>query len=658
MTERDLLVVDVERMTGAVLETVRGALAASPATDVLAFVDHGRDDLVGLVEATPSARVVDAIGLLKEAAEEGRRDAYWFAESLRATLPDAADGIGSRRFAERLSRLWWYTTLSEKNTPGDAAWWIFVRVRALRRAAGARYARAVVVSDPSTARVLADALRAEGVDVLARPVPPHRTSRPMLRRALGAVAVPVSILRARRWRTGGRCDVALFTDHPRSWTRRNGPWQDVYLADARDHVERRGNSACHAAVVFSPESGPAKWREERLARSEPTDGIEIVDGHARLLGALRRYLDPRDLLGFAVASGRKGFRQAFVQDGVDYAPLFLPLLRRSVFVAWPFLKTLEEAVSRFAREKDVAAANCYLFEQTYGRALMNGVRTGAPKAYVAGMQHGPYSRMKFQFGGIPGELRAAGRVGPLPMPDVSLVEGEAAATLVRERGVEDVAVIGAPRLDALARRAEHIRPATIHGPPWTVLVAPGLHDTEEVVSTAMRALAADERFHVVVRPHPKATLGAAGEAVEAAVRAGRASRSPPTVDLASAIEPADAVVCTYSSAGAEAVACGRPVVLLASHRVPDVSLFALCGVSPLVAVDATTMREALERLLSDPAVHAAQIADARMVVRESFHALDGRSAMRLADALTSHLGARESTSRRSSIAGGPEAPRA
>jgi len=282
----------------------------------------------------------------------------------------------------------------------------------------------------------------------------------------------------------------------------------------------------------------------------------------------------------------------------------------------------------------------YHFEFMDGRAIIEGLRQGAPQSKVVGMQHGPITPMKMLYSGTPDERhRTPSGSPPMPEPDLYAVDGVWPAAVLERRGIprSRISVPGAVRFDDVWDESRRLQRARRVGGMVRVLVAPGLHDTAFVVGLALTALKGDPRVELVLKPHPRVSPQSVARWIgpEGGSDSGLSGQARVTLVKSGSIyewmAQCDIFLATYSSTAVEALAFGIPVILLVPDHSPDMSMYKGHHAPVLRASNAREIREHIDRLASDSTATAEYIARISPALEDCFGPTDCQAAQRLAE---------------------------
>lgn len=661
-----LLAIGPGPLPDAVMDRALAALrrehAADRRLDILLFRDDPDGSLAARVRAAwtgPAQEVLGATYLASTADVTAQR-VNDFVAALRERLTGIALATSGPLWARRFGSLWWKTTVSEKNSPADDIWWQFFRAAALRqRLQDDTYARCILVGDRWYVGL--------GQQVAARADIPsegfatggERFSFPRIlaTRAIGCFCLLAATGMARWYRRkhgeamarrqpgdSSPC-ILLYTLFPATWTDRFGTWKDIYYGNMPRELSLQHNIEPVMALRAYDRTEfvtPRTYSRRLKLLSDPMRAPKryvLMESFGSMLEVLRSYLSPWEVMRYFRMTRHPEFAQAFLWDGVDVGDMLKNRMWRSVLVAWPHLQVLQSNARRVAGYLRPEVAVAYCFEFIFGRATIEGARQGAPGAAIVGVQHGPISPMKLLYAGASVERFPSRFYGaPLPEPDIYIVDGPLGAQVLERRGIppEMVRTVGAPRLDEVWAESRRLQRERKDRQRTRVLIAPGLHDTNYVIGTALKALAADARLELVLKPHPRVSRQAVAQWMQPYTRGGGSGAAITLADGGNIYEwmaRSDIFLATYSSAAVEAIAFGLPVVLLLPNHAPDMSLFYGQGIPVLTAASASELREQVDRLVSGKLPLAEYLSSLSPALENCFGPTDSSASARLAKLL-------------------------
>jgi len=384
-----------------------------------------------------------------------------------------------------------------------------------------------------------------------------------------------------------------------------GAFHDRYLPGLHEWLEGRG--ACTLTFpLLSIASGSYRslWRRLRLTR--------------RRFVAAEAYYRLSDY-AFALREARRGAAMPKERPlrigGLDVSPLFAAERRRTAFNG----ASLEAILSyRLPRRLAEAGIEPELVIEPFEnmipeKPLILGVRRFLPATKLVGFQHGAlYPLLLCNF-------VTAGESEFAPVPDRVVCNGEFFRdVLVREGLPAERAVVGPAlryaHLWGIRRQSDDRLP----GPARLLIPLPLLLDSGvELLVKAMLAFADQPDLEVNLKPHPMGQ-------VETLFRAARVEQLPPNFRLVvgsmeNALAEAGVVVALASSTVYEAVAAGKPIVVVGRDAVFDVNPLGFDPDLGRVFTDPAEIRSETLRLLALSGDElAAYRRRADSILRESF----------------------------------------
>ena len=454
--------------------------------------------------------------------------------------------------------------------------------------------------------------------------------------------------RTRRSNAGAA--IAFHTLFPTLVRLSDGELVDRHYRDLPGFVSQKRDIDTAFLATFSPES----WRDWRLIWTQrkalrPRKGPRLV--------LLEGYLSFSDLalaisnLPFVIRYGwmdrmDRTFRESFQYDGINVFELVGSEFARDFLGnAVPSNLILARLVERAMRDQPFTHLVSFAELYAAARAVYYGAKKGRPDVMTVAYQHANINRMKIYHSYLPTEIvpqiaEDSRSVATMPLPDLYLFQGESGRRVIQESGYprERCRVTGSPRYNALGhllRTLDQEQPPTAaksNGCVKTVLVTPSVEpqQAQELVETCVKACAGSPlKLRVQVKPHPSTPM-------EETIPILQKQYEFPDLclmqgDLYQLIRDADVVVASYSTAGDEAIALGRPVICYTGLR-PSMSSFIDVPAAPVVH-DVGELRTALERMLNDSDYLEAYRTQWPALIESSFYRLDGLACQRMLEAL-------------------------
>ncbi len=619
---------------------------------VMAFMDGGLGDLENQIQNLWKGRVtmVGASAYLDQVGLKVRQYASSFTADVRERLEAIATAVGGDAWAKRFSELWWYIELSEKNSAGVPPWWELLRLEAVRARLGEhRYCECIYFGSKGMIGPLGQLCNSLGVGFIAKVMQRKRRSLPwfLALRTVSAIFLSIANILARLvpCRCLGTKDLAggegkrtiAFTYFPRSWTE-GKEWVDRYYGWMPMGLDEQKRGPIFILVLLDHLNATTfrmAWQRYRLLRCKGLahQPYLVLEAYTSISEILRLHLSLGDILQYLKMRRHRDFRMAFQWNGLDVSDLAEPRVFRSVAFDWPHLQLLERCAERVNKISLPVIAWIYCFEYGTGRALIRGLKAGG-SGKVFGLQHGPITPMKFIYAADMRDRRLTPRGGPpVPEPDLYVAEGSLAGRILEESGVncERIVVTGAFRLKHVWDRAGRSRNRQrFLGDSIRVLVGLGLHDYRFMLKVVLEGLSNYAGLHIIIKPHPKTPLTSVTPEFQMPDVTGISLAQGNDEDIYALMEEADILIGTYSSVVVEALAFGLPIILLKSNRLPDLSPFFAYDSWVLTANDGKTLRNHVDRLISDINFRGSYLNCLQNVISDVFGNIDHDAPDRLA----------------------------
>ena len=451
-------------------------------------------------------------------------------------------------------------------------------------------------------------------------------------------------------RTSDRTRIAFFTIYPDCLRFTGSGATEVNYRDLADTVSSRpGTGVTYLAMHHS--STVRSWFRLITIRW----WLSRRRNHAVIF--LSSYLRPSDL-GVAVWNmlfyarylwidrTDRSFRDSFVYDGINVYELMGREFRQWFLSSQiPFYLVMARAMERAVRKGGFHRLICFLELYPLARALYYGAKRGDPSISTVAYQHANINRMKLWYTYrpeelVPSNIHQGTFVETMPIPDRYLFQGLNGMEVLIECGYpKDRCILtGSPRYETLSgpapasdSRTEEPNISKGDSGAVQVLVVPSLsrHDARELIDTVADACRDASKYTVRVKPHPLCPV----DQYVSEARARRREMDLQTTqgDLHELIRRSDIVVTSYSTAGDEAIALGRPVVCYAGLR-PCGATFLDIEAAPVVH-SARELECALHSMLYDEPYRRKYQARWAELIEGSFYRLDGRAKERIVEAL-------------------------
>lgn len=619
---------------------------------ILLYIDDPEDHIRSFINDhwKGPLKFMDSALLMQDLGMSVREDITAFVELIRIRLQDLAQTINGKSWAKRFEKLWWYSEISEKNSPGHLLWWQIFRFEIIKRImVNNRYAKCLLAGGDNLDYLVSQLCCKLNISYQGSMISRARFQliSSLAVRFIGGLSYVFAIIisgRVKKDKTGSLFKksgkILLYTWYPRVWTKRSGTWQDMYYGLTMEALKKDETVEPSFVLRIYDKthfvSPLTYWKRIKLLKKpEYNPGrFFILESFTSPLIALKKYISFRDIINYVKLSRLPDFSDVFKLDGVNYKDVIVPRLARSVYVLWPNLEILENSAMNLTRALHPSVVLLYCFEYMYGRAIIHGTRAAGGDVKIAGMQHGPITWMKFLYSGI----SDASDKKNVTEPDYYTVDGKIASDILSKGGIElsRIKTTGPARFDTLWERVNKIERVkkNSYEERIKVLVAPGLHDTDFMLRFVLKALIIDKRLQLIIKPHPKVSLNSVLNLVKALQAGGNAEGADVRVvregEIYTWMEKSDIFISTYSSTGVEALAFELPVILLLSGRVPDMSLFYKTNYPVLSAQTPEDLRMHVDRLIKDPAFLNSYVNRLKNVLYESFGETNAKASERLA----------------------------
>lgn len=579
--------------------------------NVILFADSGTERIASCLNKwLPDDRItiLDTSCFYGKTASSVRKNIAQFISQLGSGVVETSRKKIGKAWAGKMAELWWYSFLSEKNSPGEQVWWIIFYLAVTERVLlDIPCSHCFFVGSSRLKKLLEQLCRKNGVAfyLLHQNFDNNSIVKLLIMRALGLLSSMFIIATAKlsgaafsaRQVCQQKKRIFIFSYFPRVWTRRFGKWQDAYWGDSFDELSLKNKGVVYVLFLLDRDNISYfknvvdRIKKLKFSATRPKQYI-LLESFGRFRDIARFYLNFTDLIRFLKISRSKEYRALFQYDGICLAPLFEYPMIKSAIVWWPAMLLLKSSVGNLGRKLTPDLVLMPFFEYIDGRAIVKGIKHSC-NCPVFGFQHGPITEMKINYSGQPKELEPDYNMGnPLPFPDKILIDGSLAKEILRERGIPayDLVMNGPPRYDTLWERArlasEQERFKTS---PVVIIASLGLHDAEIMAERIFQALGKMKDIRIIVRLHPKYVLDRIDKMISSyRVLGGAEIVISKQGSIYDCMEEGDMLITSYSAAGIEAIAFGLTVVGLKLNHSPDMSPLAYKG-SPLLT--ASTARE-------------------------------------------------------------------
>jgi surface carbohydrate biosynthesis protein (TIGR04326 family) len=629
--------------------------------DILPFVDPYDEELTTQIKEIsncPAIKTLTAASYINRVKDIARADINSFIACLRNQMTALASEVAGKQWSKRFSELWWYSFLSEKNSPSGAAWWNLFHLEVVRLVLKEHpYRKCILVGSNNLIDLVRQLCKKTGTDFQYRILEhqKHFILKNVILRCLGLLSSILIVFfsgLAYRRRVYNRSTpnssaekILLYSYYPRAWTKRFDRWQDMYWGETFKALSSFPELE-PTYILFLLDRNNLSYfnnfvnRIRRLSHkaAQPMNFM-VLESYGNPLNALIEYLNIKDLIFYWMMARSDAFKKLFSFKDISLYENFSRQMWRSVIVWWPAILLLRRCAEAANRSIKPALTLLPYFEYIEGRAIIRGSRSGG-SGKIIGFQHGPITSMKMTYAGMPEELEKTDNDKlPLPAADLYSVDGQLAKELLVQRGIREecIKTVGPPRYDGLWKFAEaSASKQRFQKNRVSVLVSAGLHDVELMVRFVLAALHNDSRLDITIRLHPKynSYSYAVDRIISSYAGGNRNQDAGITIsrkgDVYSSMSEADMLLTTYSAVGVEAVAFGLPVILLCLNRLPAMSPLSYDGSPVLCAFNPETLRKHVDRIISDKEFRENYQRKLWDVVHKNFGELDGQASARLA----------------------------
>ena len=513
---------------------------------------------------------------------------------LRPKLFEIATKSVNESWANRFSELWWYTRLTEKNSPVDFLWWKLMYTEIIRRRISqGSYHSCLLIGHESLDYLVCQLFHKSltNYNAIIKEQEKLLIIKSGIWRIMGFFSLAFAIMYSKlidikQYRYSDNEEnkdlIFAYSWFPRVWVSRNDHFQDMYYGEGINELAKKKNK-CPIFIMRlfdrSDYVSPMTYikRCQRLQKTEILNHkFLLLESFGSILETIYNYFSLGDLLRFLRMSRNKEFHESFEWNGINIYKSCSNLIWKSAIVFWPHLITLESFSKKLSTTHVPSKVLLYCFEFIYGKSIINGTLKANDNIEVIGLQHGPITPMKFMYNGSPDDLiHKEKSIAPSPLPNRFIVDGEVSSKVLQKSGIgkESINIIGPVRFKDIWSQ-NIIRKHS--DDKINILVAPGLHDSEFLIDFSIKALINKPNFNIIIKPHPKIDIK---KIVRILDNYDKLANTFANVDLViegsiySYFNKVDYFITTYSSTGVEAIAFDVPILMIISKRIPDMSLY-------------------------------------------------------------------------------------
>ena len=309
---------------------------------------------------------------------------------------------------------------------------------------------------------------------------------------------------------------------------------------------------------------------------------------------------------------------------------------KSILVHWPHLEILSDNSEIVANKLKPRAVLLYCYEFTYGKSIIQGTRNSNYNIPIIGMQHGPITNMKLLYTFDINEITNHPEYNnPSPYPDIFSVDGFIAKNILKQNNIPDARIVitGPARFDDIWRKV-NLENNRIFDNKIKVLIAPGLHDTNYVLSISIPALISNPDLELIIKLHPKVNnkkfqrlLNSYYNLENKTLGKINISKEPNIYKL---MQDSDVFVTTYSSTSVEALIFKLPIILLTPNHIPDMSIYHKNNIDVLQASSSNQLKHHIEKITTNKDYRKTYSKRLSGMLEKTFGEIDSKSTQRLA----------------------------
>jgi len=404
--------------------------------------------------------------------------------------------------------------------------------------------------------------------------------RALLRWGFSLIGEVISLSLARSIFKHSHAEVLVYAQYPRNW-RRSGSKAgyrfvgqvDAVLGDMKKNVAYLITLARQDQIKIKRLR--AILKDGRALRRETSNlPFVLIERYGSLIGIIKNYFNPRDILKWARRWKRAKDSQNLYWHGVNISRLFEWSVINTCIVDWPTNRYLEYCMSSALRHSQASKIIVPIYELAEGRSVTRAAnRLGLP---TIGLQHNAYSLgHRWRVVTTVGLMAGSVDKNASPQPDMIAVEGQIAQDWFQESDYssDNVVVIGAPRVMRRVPSPDYSLTSK------SILVLGEYHRPRLLLNWCVQNLF-DIDNEIVLRPHPTfyhKTLEWLSEQPESIRESVRISPQGLSLeDELAELQPL-CILASVSGAAVEVAFSGWPVGIISSNW--------LANNSPMAAAD-------------------------------------------------------------------------
>ena len=654
-----LILTDNNFSTNDLISTLKGLSDKNNIElDIMIFVQNTEEEILNLIENNYKGKINIIYGsdALSNIDMDVKNNISKLISEIKIKLNSIALETGGQRWAKKFDYLWWKTSLSEKNSPSEPYWFeLFKVVSISNQIKSNNYVKHIAICDDNL-KDLINQIKTPAKIKFIKPIHNKklfRFHRFVLARCLGLIFLLFSTMIAKTYSNiirlsskgtiNNTSPILLYTWFPRVWTNKYGTLQDMYLADLPNQIKTKYKTNYTLVLRIYDKTtflSPITYIK-RLAILYKSNFIiknfVILESFGSFKDIISKYLNLSDILKFKKMSSHQKYKSAYQWNEFNLYKYFHKMNWKSVLVHWPHLEILSENSKIVASKLNPSAVLLYCYEFTYGKSIIQGTRNSNNNLPIIGMQHGPITNMKLLYTFDINEITNPPEYNnPSPYPDIFSVDGVLAKDILKQNNIPDskIVITGPARFDNAWEQA-NLKNNQNFDKKTQVLIAPGLHDTNYVLSLSIPALILNPDLEIIIKLHPKVNnkkyeslINSYYNSENKAIGKINISKEPNIYKL---MQNSDIFITTYSSTSVEALIFKLPVILLIPNHIPDMSIYHKNDVGVLQASSIRQLKHHIEKITNNKDFCKTYSKKLSGILQKTFGEIDYKSTERLAE---------------------------
>ena len=627
--------------------------------DIMVFTQNTPEDMLKLIRDNYKGQINIIYGsdALASIDMDVRFNINKLISDIKTRLNDIALETGGLKWAKKFDYLWWKTSLSEKNSPSEPYWFELFKIVAIsNQIKSNNYNNHIVVCDDNLKELINQIKTSNKIQFInsLNNKKLFRFHRLILARILGLICIVVSTILAKIYssimkilnknRITNKNPILLYTWFPRVWTNKSGTLQDMYLAGLPDQIKKEyKNNYTLILRIYDKTNflSPITYIKRLAILYKSNFAIKnyvILESFGTLKNIIYKYLNPSDILEFKKMSKHPKYKSIYIWHGFDLYKYFHKMHWKSVLVNWPHLEILSENSKLVTYKLNPSAVLLYCYEFTYGKSIIQGTRNSNKSIPIIGMQHGPITNMKLLYTFDINEVTNHPEYNnPSPYPDIFSVDGEIAKNILKQNNIPDckIAITGPARFDDIWKQI-NLEDNQNSDKKTKVLIAPGLHDTNYVLSLSIPALIANPDLEIIIKLHPKVNNKKFQSLINRYPHS-QQNKNLSKVNISNEpniyklMQKTDIFITTYSSTSVEALMFNLPIILLIPNHIPDMSIYHKSDVEVLKASSSSQLKKHVEKIINNKNYCKSYSEKTSVMLQKTFGEVDCKSTQRLAE---------------------------